>query len=58
MQTLKPIRIGPVEVVLFVRTMFSLRTVLNKISPEADLLAALMPLVQRLPALAQDLDVS
>ena len=48
----------PVEVVLFVRTMFSLRTVLNKISPEADLLAALMPLVQRLPALAQDLDVS
>jgi hypothetical protein len=32
--------------------------VLNKISPEADLLAALMPLVQRLPALAQDLGVS
>jgi hypothetical protein len=47
----------PVEVVLFVRNLFALRSLLARMSPEADLLAALMPLMQRLPALAQELDV-
>lgn len=48
----------PIEVVLFVRSMFSLRSLLAKISPEADLLNALMPLVQRLPQLAAELDAT
>jgi ubiquinone biosynthesis protein len=47
----------PIEVVLFVRNLFALRSLLARMSPEADLLAALMPLVQRLPQLAQELDV-
>lgn len=46
----------PLEVVLFVRNLFALRSLLARMSPEADLLSALMPLVQRLPQLAQELE--
>jgi ubiquinone biosynthesis protein len=48
----------PIEVVLFVRNLFALRSLLARMSPDADLLAALLPLVQRLPELAQNLDAS
>jgi ubiquinone biosynthesis protein len=47
----------PIDVVLFVRSMFGLRTLLAKISPDADLLTALMPVIQRLPQLAEELEV-
>ena len=47
----------PLEVVLFVRNLFALRALLERMSPDADLLGALMPLVQRLPQLAEDLEV-
>lgn len=46
----------PIEVVLFVRSLFGLRTLLTRISPEADLLSALMPVMQRLPQLVQEAD--
>ena len=46
----------PMSVVLFVRNLFALRALLARMSPGADLLAALMPLMQRLPQLAQELE--
>jgi ubiquinone biosynthesis protein len=46
----------PIEVVLFVRNLFALRSLLARMSPDADLMTALLPLVQRLPELAQQLD--
>lgn len=41
----------PVEVVLFVRNVFAFREFLATVAPETSMLAALMPLVQRLPDL-------
>lgn len=45
----------PLEVVLFVRTVFSLRAVLQLVAPDRPLLHALMPVVQRLPDLRAEL---
>ncbi len=44
----------PVEVVLFVRTLFTLRSLLAIVAPERGLLEALFPLIQRLPELRAD----
>ncbi|MFP5579609.1 MAG: AarF/UbiB family protein [Acidimicrobiia bacterium] len=41
----------PVEVVLFVRNVFGFRSFLATVAPETTMMAALMPLVQRLPDL-------
>lgn len=46
----------PVDVVLFVRNVFAFREILAAVAPETSLIAALMPLVQRLPELAARLE--
>ena len=45
----------PLELVLFVRTLLSLRVLLRVIAPERSLLEALMPLLPRLPELRGEL---
>lgn len=46
----------PVEVALFVRNLYRLRTLGAMLPPGPGLMAALMPLVQRLPQIAAELD--
>jgi ubiquinone biosynthesis protein len=46
----------PLELVLFVRAIFSLRSLLAKVAPEHSLLQALWPVVARLPELRAELD--
>lgn len=46
----------PIDVVLFVRNVFAVREILATIAPETSLVAALIPLVQRLPDLAARLE--
>ena len=45
----------PLEVVLFVRTLFALRALLQLVAPDRPLLHALLPVVQRLPDLRAEL---
>lgn len=48
----------PVEVALFVRNLYRLRTLGAMLPPGPGLMAALMPLVQRLPQIAAQLDAA
>jgi hypothetical protein len=45
----------PIDVVLFVRTLFTLRSLLAIVAPQRSLIDALLPLIQRLPDLRADL---
>lgn len=47
----------PVVVTLFVRNVFMLNAFIRQVGPDASLMTALMPLVQRLPHLAAELDL-
>ena len=46
----------PIEVTLFVRNVFALNAFVRQVAPESSLMMALMPLVQRLPDLAAELE--
>ncbi|MHB1910890.1 MAG: AarF/UbiB family protein, partial [Acidimicrobiales bacterium] len=46
----------PIEVSLFVRNVFALNAFVRQVAPESSLMLALMPLVQRLPAIAAALE--
>jgi ubiquinone biosynthesis protein len=46
----------PLDVVMFVRSVFALRALIHRIDPERSLMAALFPLLQRLPDLRASLD--